>query len=283
MRNKGLQASTDILTKQNLHTHTVYADGNDTPEELVKEALKRGFGSIGFSEHSFLRCSQYPNQLTIPKMELYVRDVAGLKEKYRGKIDIFCGIEYDYYSEIDTSLFDYVIGSVHYLDCGGCQKTFDTSSFDPTPFINENFGGSTHLFVKKYFETVADLPTKRRIDILGHFDLIIKKNSEFHFIDTASDEYLKLGFEAIHSLKGKIPLFEVNTGAISRGYTDFPYPEAHFLNEFRKCGFGAVITSDCHNKNYIDYSFNEAEDLLRAAGFRSRWILTEDGFREVSL
>ena len=35
--------------KQNLHIHTTYADGKDKPEEIVVEAINRGFDSIGFS------------------------------------------------------------------------------------------------------------------------------------------------------------------------------------------------------------------------------------------
>ena len=39
---------------QNLHTHTTYCDGKDTPEEMVLEGLERGFHSIGFSIHSYV-------------------------------------------------------------------------------------------------------------------------------------------------------------------------------------------------------------------------------------
>ena len=56
-----------------------------------------------------------------------------------------------------------------------------------------------------------------------------------------------------------------------------------FLQEFRQQGFGALITSDCHDKNFIDIYYTEAEALLYAAGFRTKWILTDDGFREVAL
>ncbi len=44
--------------KQNLHTHTVYCDGKDTPEEIILEGLKRGFNSIGFSIHSYVKRSK---------------------------------------------------------------------------------------------------------------------------------------------------------------------------------------------------------------------------------
>ena len=56
-----------------------------------------------------------------------------------------------------------------------------------------------------------------------------------------------------------------------------------FLKEFRALGFGALITSDCHNMDFLDCHFEEARALLAAAGFGSRWILTKNGFKEVAL
>ena len=110
------------------------------------------------------------------------------------------------------------------------------------------------------------------------------KNNEIgKFIDTTSKEYLNLGFEAIHALKGKINLFEVNTGAISRGYRSSPYPQTEFLKEFNRLGFGVVITSDCHDKNYIDCFYDEAIEILSEAGFKSKFILTEKSFEETVL
>lgn len=47
------------MHKQNLHTHTVYCDGADTPEEMVISALSKGFDSIGFSGHSYMSYSDY--------------------------------------------------------------------------------------------------------------------------------------------------------------------------------------------------------------------------------
>ena len=113
--------------------------------------------------------------------------------------------------------------------------------------------------------------------------MLTKNNEQGRFLDTASKAYLDLGMEAIHALKGKIPFFEVNTGAISRGYRTAPYPQMEFLKEFRSCGFGVVLTSDCHNRDHIDCFYEEAEAMIREAGFRTYWILTEKGFRETEL
>lgn len=269
--------------KQNLHIHSTYADGKDTPEEMVLEAINRGFESIGFSEHSYMEFSDYPYQMTVNDAEKYKKEIRSLKAKYKGQIDIFCGMEFEMFSTVPTDGFDYLIGSVHYLDFKGRILGFDRGLQETIGFIDENLNGSGLKFAEKYYETISNLPKKGDFDIIGHFDLLTKNNEKGGFIDVSSKEYLNLGFEAIASLKGKIPLFEVNTGAISRGYRTSPYPQMEFLKEFNRLGFGVVITSDCHDKSFIDCFYNEAEELIVNAGFKSKWILTNSGFKEVSL
>ena len=271
------------MNKQNLHIHTTYADGKDSPEEILLEAIERGFDSVGFSEHAFLPYSSYPNQMTEEKAARYKKEIRELKQKYSGAIDVFCGLEFDFYSELDTEGYDYQIGSVHYLACKDGFRTFDRGLADTLDYIEAYFDGSSLAFAKAYYETVARLPEMGRFDVIGHFDLITKNNEQNRFLDTSEKEYLCAGFEAIHALKGQIPLFEVNTGAVSRGYRTQAYPQIEFLREFRACGFGAIITSDCHDKNFLDCGFEDAAELLSAAGFTSKWILGDGGFREVAL
>ena len=271
------------LYKQNLHTHTTYTDGKNAPEELIEVALARGFDSIGFSEHTLNVYSPALNQLTEEKTALYRKEIAALKEKYRGQIDIFCGLEYEFYSEVPQEGYDYLIGSVHYLECGGGIFGFDRGFDDTVAYVQNNFGGDGLRFAEKYFETLAHLPERGNFDIIGHFDLITKNNERGGFIDVSDKRYLNAGMEAIEALKGKIPLFEVNTGAIARNYRTQPYPQMEFLKEFKRQGFGATISSDCHNKDFLDCHFDESRELLLAAGFKSIWVLTDGGFKEMGI
>ncbi len=268
--------------KQNLHIHSTYADGRDTPEEMIVEAISRGFDSIGFSEHSYMSFSSYPYQMTIEKAEDYKEEIHALKDQYKDRIDVFCGMELEYYSDVDTDGYDYLIGSVHYLNFNGTILGFDRGLAETLDYVDNNFGGNGLAFAEKYYETMTRLP-ERKVNIIGHFDLLTKNNEKGKFIDTTSKEYLSLGYEAIHALKGKIPLFEVNTGAISRAYRTSPYPQMEFLKEFNRLGFGALITSDCHDKRFIDCHYAEAEQLLADAGFTTKWIYTDNGFKEVEL
>ena len=221
--------------------------------------------------------------LPLENMEKYKQDIRELKEKYRGKIDVFCGLEFESYSKVPLEGFDYLIGSVHYLDFDGQIVGFDKKLDVVQDYIGNHFGGDGMAFAKKYYETIVHLPEKGKFDILGHFDVLTKNNELGHFIDTTDPKYIHMGLEAIHSLKGKIPLFEVNTGAIGRGYRTSPYPQKEFIKEFYNCGFGALISSDCHNKDFLDVYFEDARLLLREAGFTTRWILTDEGFKEVEL
>ena len=38
--------------KTNYHTHSTLCDGHDTPEQMIKAAIKKKFDILGFSGHS---------------------------------------------------------------------------------------------------------------------------------------------------------------------------------------------------------------------------------------
>ena len=149
--------------------------------------------------------------------------------------------------------------------------------------ITERFGGDGLAFAKKYYEKLCELPEYGKFDILGHFDLITKNIEKAKLFDTASAEYKKAAISAIDALSGKIPFFEVNTGAISRGYRTSPYPTLDLIKEFRARGWGAVISSDCHDGRFLDCAFEDARELLIAAGYKEKYILTSGGFKAVEV
>lgn len=267
---------------QNLHTHSTFCDGKDTPEEMILAAIDKGFGSIGFSGHSYMSFSKY---MTHPRgiTEQYKREVRRLAEKYKGVIDVYCGIEFEMLSDDTLEGFDYLIGSVHYFLIDGVYVGFDRSADVVRSVIDGYFGGDGMKYAKAYYESLARLPEYGRFDILGHFDLITKHADSVCFFDQESAEYRRAAFGAIDALAGKIPFFEVNTGAIARGYRKTPYPTADILKELKAHGFGAVVSSDCHDARMLDCGFADACELLADCGFKEKYILTDKGFKAVPL
>jgi histidinol-phosphatase (PHP family) len=118
---------------------------------------------------------------------------------------------------------------------------------------------------------------------VGHFDLCYKHGQNAVFYDVESKEYKSYAIGAIEALAKKIPYFEVNTGCLSRGYKDVPYPLPFIVKEMKKHGFGAVISSDCHDANHLDCGFDEARRLLRDCGYNETFILTDSGFEPIKI
>ena len=77
--------------------------------------------------------------------------------------------------------------------------------------------------------------------------------------------------------------FEVNTGAISRGYRKIPYPAFHLLELLHKLGGEIVINSDSHHPDNLDYHFKESAEIIKRAGFETYTVLTKNGFEKIML
>ena len=273
-------------TLQNLHQHTAFCDGKDTTEQVVLAAIEKGFGAIGFSGHCYTPydypvCPEYC--MSPEQTEQYRQEIQQLKDKYADWIEIYCGLEYDFACPLKPEGFEYMIGSIHGLKIHGEDVEFDGSAEKFRHFIDQYFDGDGMDFAITYFRQVATLPEYGDFDILGHFDLITKYRDRVDLFDTTAKQYRFAAIEAAEALAGKIPYFEVNTGAIARGYRTTPYPDPFIVKELKRLGFGAVISSDCHDANQLDCGFDVATQLLKDCGFEEKYILTKEGFRAVPL
>lgn len=271
-----------MQNKQNLHTHSTFCDGVNTPREMIEIAIEKDFDSIGFSGHSPMYYSPSYG-MTLENTQLYIKEILKLKKEYAGRIDVFCGIEYDIYSDIDLTPYEYAIGSVHYLPINGEFVGIDRSDTEVERVIKKYFANDGLQYAKSYYENLAKLPDYGKFDIIGHFDIVAKHCEKRQFFDINSKEYIRLAVEAAEALVGKIPLFEVNTGAISRGYRSTPYPSIPILKELKRLGFGATVSSDCHDGRNLDCHFTESYELLRYCGFKEYYVFTEMGFEPVKL
>ena len=269
--------------KQCLHTHSVLCDGKDTLEEMVLAAIEKGFDSIGFSGHSYMDIyAEF--SMSEEDVKVYKAEIARLQQVYGDRIRIYCGLEKDNYTTISTEDYDYLIGSVHVMEHPEGLLFIDWTAERTRENIEKVFGGDGIAYAKHYFKALADLPNHGSFDILGHFDLLTKFNEkEPDLFDTQCPEYRAAATEAAEALVGKVRFFEVNTGAISRGYRTTPYPDPYIIKEMKRLGFGAIISSDCHDRNFLDCGYEDAKRLLKEAGFTEHYVLKDEGFVAIPL
>ena len=241
----------------NFHTHTIYDDGTDSPEEMVLEAISIGLKAIGFSVHSYL---PYENDWCIKKADEkeYIKEIGRLKKKYAGDIRIYNGIELDYYSDQAAEDYDYVIGSVHTLLIDGKFYDLDDTPEKLVTLAEEKYSGNIYSLIDDYYSLVSEIYSRTSCDIIGHFDLISKFNENGDLFDPADSRYISAYRNAADSLAGCSAIFEVNTGAVARGYRKDPYPAYDVYEYLESRGARFILTSDCHAKENLIFGFEDA-------------------------
>ena len=242
-----------MMILSDLHIHSNFSDGADSPEEIVLAAIGMNMETIGFSDHSY---TEFDGSYCMKKenIEPYKKEILRLKEKYKDKIKILCGIEQDFYSVEPTDDYDYIIGSVHYIKSGDNYIPIDDSASCLINAANTYFGGDIYRLCEIYFDTVSKI---RKADIIGHIDLVTKFNEPTPLFDEKNGRYVAAYKKALDALlKLNIP-FEMNMGAISRGYRKTPYPSPDIIRYIKDKGGRIVLSSDAHQKEAIMLDFQK--------------------------
>ncbi len=260
----------------NYHTHSTFCDGSSSLEEIVLYAIENKFDALGFSGHGY---TPFDTEYSMTDTDRYIDDVGKLKEKYKEKIQIYLGVEEDLFSPVKRDDFDYIIGSSHYLLKNGIYYAID-SDCDSFKKCLDLFDGDIIRFSHSYYKTFCDYIRQRKPDIVGHFDLITKYDEILDIGFKDNSEYIKLSKEyIIDALKCDV-LFEVNTGAISRGYKKSPYPDDELLHTIKKYDGKVVLSSDSHSANTLSFYFEETKKHLRDIGFDCVYVLYDGKWKK---
>ena len=255
------------------HMHTCFCDGTDTPTDMAASAFALGFTRIGFSGHATMSFESFSMSRT--GAAAYRAEIGALRKTYEGRMTVLCGIEKDYFGEEPEDLYDYVIGSVHYLPSPEGFRALDESPAETSKTIAEVFGGDADAFAEAYFSLEARLFETVRADVIGHFDLLTKFEERVPLLHPDSPRYQNAWREAVEALIPYGKPFEINTGAISRGWRTTPYPAKEILDFLKEKGGHILLSSDSHRRETIGYGFTEARELALSCGFRT--VLIPEG------
>ena len=260
----------------NYHTHSTFCHGNDTPEQIVSAAIDKGFSAIGFSGHGF---TPFDFRYCMQDTEAYVAEITRLKAAYAGKLQIYLGAEEDAYEIVDRSRFDYIIGSCHYFYVDGQYYPVD-SNYDYFRKCLELFQYDPVKMAHAYYGHFCQYIQTRKPDIIGHFDLITKFSEKDgpNFFDHKGYRETAKTYATIAADTGC--LFELNTGAISRGARITPYPHEDILRIIRNAGSSVVLSSDSHEIKTLDFGFSQARTYLKDMGFQYVYCLYDGEFKK---
>ncbi len=256
---------------QNLHTHTNFCDGKNTPEEMVQAAIGLGMDSLGFSGHAPCPVPTDDAGMRPEDVPAYRAEVLRLREQYAGRLEIFLGLEQDYFLFPNREPWDYIIGSVHYVEKEGRQLPVDYLPEEFSRNVSQFYGGDCYAFAEDYFRQVGGVAEKTGCQIIGHFDLITKFNEGDQLFDTGHPRYINAALDALDRLAGQDVIFEINTGAMSRGCRTVPYPAPALLRAMRERGLPICITSDSHSASTLLHAFPRRRSWPAPAATGSGW------------
>lgn len=226
----------------NLHTHTRFSDGSSDPEVYIKEAVRQGFHTLGFSDHSPV---PFENNFAIRQDELedYIRVILKLKNDYSRKIgvpeiDILLALEIDFipgvtlpidhYREIYS--FDYFIGSVHLVKHEDSGRLWFIDGPDVTIYdkgLKEIFSGDPRKAVTSYYRQVQEMILTQKPDIVGHLDKIKMYNRGRYFSEQES-WYVKLVEDTLDIVAEVGCVLEVNTRGIYKKRSETLFPDLRY-------------------------------------------------------
>lgn len=242
------------MTTRDYHAHTTFCDGRDSIEDMAAAACAMGLAEFGLSGHCYTAFDER-YCMSREDVKAYRRAIGELKGRYEGEMRLLCGIEQDLHGADPAEGFDYVIGSVHYIKIRGEYIPVDETPEILMDAVRERFGGDVYGFAEAYFDSVAQVAEATGCHIIGHFDLVSKFNEGDRLFDSGHPRYAAAWQKAADwLLRADIP-FEINTGAISRGYRSWAYPARQMMEYIRDKGGRFILNSDSHSAANICYQF----------------------------
>lgn len=276
------------MFKSTFHSHSRFDDGCGELEPYIISALSKGFGVFGFSAHAPVVFDSDWN-MKPESFEEYIRTIGLLKEKYNGIIEIYTGLETDYYPGcIDWRVkngIDYTIGAVHFLknDKTGVNMPLDGTREEFEDTLKDGFDNDICSLVKAYYGQIREMLIKMPPNIVAHLDVIKKNNANGRYFDEKDDYYREEVLKTLEIISLSNTIVEVNTGGIARGYMSEPYPSKWILESCMEMDIPVMVNSDSHNPDDIDFLYEETCKLLKSIGYKHQRILYGNEWRNVKL
>ena len=271
-----------IFIPANYHTHSVFCDGKNTPQEMAERALELGLTHLGFSGHMDPDIHM--------DMPAYVQEIRRLQELYKDRLDILLGVEldniYDPHCADDT---EYKIGSTHFVDVDSeTPMSVDNSEEILVQLCHEFFADDYYALAKAYYDFEAKVYDRLHCTFVGHFDLVVRFNDSMHFLDESDPRYTKPALEAMEYLVSEGVPFEINCGAVNLRRKKEFYPNRYLLQKLHDFGGEIVISSDAHQKELLNSGFDIAVQTAIECGFTHTNLLVHDKdgkvvFRQLAL
>lgn len=243
------------------HNHTTWSDGGATLAAQIQAARAAGLDELGISDHYVLYPDGREVDWSMPPDLLgdYVLELRAAAAEV-SDLTLRIGIEADFFPETVDELrerlapypFDYVIGSVHYVD----GFPIDRGAPDWEALSEQERNAAWAL----YWTRIRQLAESRVFDFAAHLDLP-KKFGYRPAADMAEQEGA-----ALDAISAAGMAIEINTNGWNLPASE-AYPSLPLLREARRREIPVLINADAHFAEFLTRDFDRARILAREAGY----------------
>jgi histidinol-phosphatase (PHP family) len=245
------------------HMHTPLCKHAGGPmEAYIERAIQLGLREVGFSDHNPLPDQRSINvRMAEAELDYYVERVTELRYRYRGRIDVMLGLEVDYVEGLEDYLtkqiasypWDYIIGSIHFLD-NACRE----------PSWPRQFAGDGHELYARYFDLMRRMARGGFCDIIAHFDVV--KRSGVMPGEREADDITN----TLQTIRDAGLCLEINTSGYRHPELPEPqpYPTLFIVEQALALGIPLTVNSDAHMPEQVGLQFATVERFLKKNGGR---------------
>ena len=247
-----------------IHSHTNFSpDSIELPENIVKSAIEKGCKVLGFSEHLDYDYVVDNIEVILTDVKAYYENTQKLKKLYKDEIKLLFGIEFGYEKKAEPYYldvlkeydFDYVINSVHEIDCKDC--------FNPAYFEGRTKQEAYTLYLNRVLQSTD---AEFDFQIIGHIGYVTRyapyedKALYYHEFKDILDKILD-------KIIQKQKVLEFNTNIKSP--VTLTLPTVEIIKRYYELG-GRLISygSDCHNALRLCENYDYVKNLLKETGFK---------------
>ncbi len=262
-----------------LHTHTIGFDGQNTVEEMVRQAKKLRWSRIGIANHfivhpdikkatfyEYASKRNYQNiysesfEEALFKFFPLFQEIKRIEQItqfpiYKGmEVDFFDTTQWkgDFYRIINLLKPDYLIGSAHFVNYQG--HLLNTHDMKKASFMEQK------EILKIYWKNVRSAIKFKAFDFMAHLDLPAKVGLGY------GKEWEKEEEETIALLAACGGKAEVNTSALRQ--KDEAYPSNRILKLLAKYQIPVVLSDDAHSVSQMGQYFEKGTELMKNAGIK---------------
>lgn len=244
------------------HTHTpLCRHASGRPEAFVEAALAAGLSEYGVSDHAPMVPEPFDDwRMLAAELPLYLQWIDRAERAAAGRIPVRRGLECDWIEGCEPWIeslaarhdWDYLIGSVHYLDGWDFDNPAKLGTWDRRDI---------DAVWEDYWRRYAGMASSGLFDILGHPDLIKK------FGHVPNGDLRRFHEPAIDAIAASGCAIELNTAGWHKPCAE-AYPSPAFLELACSAGIPLVISSDAHAPEEVARDFDRAIALAKEAGYR---------------